>query len=66
MTVSRNHSAYVDFAMLTMCDHVIITIGTFSYWAAYLNGGEVVRPDRMVLKDTGIYYPPEWVTLKNE
>uniref|UniRef100_T1JBK5 L-Fucosyltransferase n=1 Tax=Strigamia maritima TaxID=126957 RepID=T1JBK5_STRMM len=31
-----------DMALLTQCNHSIITVGTFSFWSAYLTGGEVV------------------------
>ncbi|KAK3611847.1 hypothetical protein CHS0354_040521 [Potamilus streckersoni] len=31
-----------DMALLSVCDHVIITSGTFGWWGAWLAGGEVV------------------------
>ncbi|KAM9631960.1 galactoside alpha-(1,2)-fucosyltransferase 2-like [Trichechus inunguis] len=31
-----------DFALLTQCNHTIMTIGTFGIWAAYLAGGDTI------------------------
>ena len=65
---SRQHVAAVDLAMLTLCDHVIVTEGTFGWWGGFLGGGEVLyygQPaangselDKM-LNETD-YFPPEW------
>ena len=33
----------VDFALLTQCNYVIQSVGSFSRWAAYLNGNESVH-----------------------
>ena len=33
---------WVDLAILTLCDHSIITVGTFSWWTGWLTGGKVV------------------------
>ena len=44
---SVGHSADVDFAILSRCNHSIITMGTFGRWSALLAGGITVyqRPD---------------------
>ncbi|MEG7522400.1 MAG: alpha-1,2-fucosyltransferase, partial [Chromatiales bacterium] len=39
---SIGHSADVDFAILSCCNHSIITTGTFGSWSAYLAGGVTV------------------------
>ena len=36
------HSAHVDLALLSSCDHMIITRGTYSWWAGYLNPGRTL------------------------
>ena len=60
-----------DLAMLSSCDHVITTIGTYSWWSGWLAGGEVTyvkspaKPGtafahRLKYKD---YFDPEWIGL---
>ena len=58
----------LEFTLLTLCDHTIMSVGTFSYWAAYLAGGEVVyyrnhiKPNSPLSKnynDTQ-YFLPHW------
>ncbi|KAL3871031.1 hypothetical protein ACJMK2_039055 [Sinanodonta woodiana] len=75
----NNDTAFSNFnnpgtvmAMLSFCDHVIITSGTFGWWAAWLAGGEVVyfkgfpRPGSNI--DKGMsredYYPPQWIGME--
>ncbi|CAI9596666.1 unnamed protein product [Staurois parvus] len=41
------HSPAHDFALLAHCNHTIMTIGTFGYWAAYLVGGETIYPYKL-------------------
>ncbi|CAL4104061.1 unnamed protein product, partial [Meganyctiphanes norvegica] len=38
-------SPQVDMALLTACNHSVITLGTYSFWTGYLTGGEVLYPD---------------------
>lgn len=60
-----------DFALLAQCNHTIMTIGTFGFWAAYLAGGETVYLANFTLPDSGfleIFKPeaaflPEWVGI---
>nr|XP_053634065.1 galactoside 2-alpha-L-fucosyltransferase Sec1-like isoform X1 [Cherax quadricarinatus] len=35
----------LDLAVLVACNHTIITMGSFGFWAGYLAGGAVVYPD---------------------
>nr|XP_027776321.1 galactoside 2-alpha-L-fucosyltransferase 2-like isoform X1 [Marmota flaviventris] len=60
-----------DFALLTQCNHSIITVGTFGIWAAYLTGGDTVylanftlpnSPFHMVFKPQAAFLP-EWVGI---
>ena len=39
---STSRSDILELTLLTLCDHTIMSVGTFSWWAAYLAGGEVV------------------------
>ncbi|XP_043849922.1 galactoside alpha-(1,2)-fucosyltransferase 2-like [Dromiciops gliroides] len=64
-------SAEKDFALLTQCNHTIMTIGTFGFWAAYLAGGRTVYLANYTLPDSKfleIFKPeatflPEWVGI---
>ena len=69
--VSDNDDAMVDLAILTMSDHIIMTIGTFGWWAGYLVDGIVLydpkfakpnsRLDREVVKTD--HFLPHWVPI---
>jgi galactoside 2-L-fucosyltransferase 1/2 len=63
-----------DLATLTRCDHMIITVGTFGWWGAYLlhdRAGEVVtdaKPDRSPIDancEGKLYFPP-WFLFLNK
>jgi len=34
-----------DLALMALCNHTIISRGTFSFWAGFFAGGSVVRPE---------------------
>jgi galactoside 2-L-fucosyltransferase 1/2 len=60
------HSAGVDMAILASCDHVIISNGTYSWWAGWLCRGTTVRYKQMPNNNTRLYkstrgehWPPE-------
>ncbi|XP_069493923.1 galactoside alpha-(1,2)-fucosyltransferase 2-like isoform X2 [Ambystoma mexicanum] len=38
----KEHNPGKDFALLAHCNHTIMTIGTFGYWAGYLAGGMTI------------------------
>ncbi|XP_047492529.1 galactoside alpha-(1,2)-fucosyltransferase 2-like isoform X3 [Penaeus chinensis] len=44
-------SASVDMALLSSCNHSIVTMGSFGFWTGYLAGGEVVYPDVKLYSD---------------
>ncbi|XP_069056806.1 galactoside alpha-(1,2)-fucosyltransferase 2-like [Pleurodeles waltl] len=41
-----------DFALLAHCNHTIMTIGTFGYWAGYLVGGMTIYLTDFTLPDS--------------
>jgi galactoside 2-L-fucosyltransferase 1/2 len=41
--------AVADFATLAYSDHIIMSLGTFSWWAAYLSQGEVIYQPEFVM-----------------
>ena len=74
--VAEKHAPAVDMAILAGCDHMIMTVGTFGWWAAYLGadarGGEVVHYDSEFVMEHPInkgnvvskdYYPERWVAM---
>ncbi|KAL4667191.1 hypothetical protein H8959_005880 [Pygathrix nigripes] len=60
-----------DFALLTQCNHTIMTIGTFGIWAAYLAGGDTIYLANYTLPNSPflkIFKPeaaflPEWTGI---
>ena len=51
-----------DFALLTMCNHSLMTVGSFGWFSSWLAGGEVVYYGNFPGK-RGFYpdfYPPQW------
>ena len=62
-----------DFALLVQCDHLIITYGTFGWWAGWLNNGQVdyfdkpyggkqaFRNEQMLQN----YFPEHWHPMGN-
>lgn len=65
-------SAGRDLALLAHCNHTIMTVGTFGFWAAYLAGGEVVYlsnytlPNSPRLRGPGLkaFYLPQWIGIQ--
>ena len=57
-----------DLAVLSGCRHVIGSVGTYSWWGAWLAGGEVVMYNHPVLPRSNVgigflaedFFPPEW------
>ncbi|XP_069765294.1 LOW QUALITY PROTEIN: galactoside alpha-(1,2)-fucosyltransferase 2-like [Narcine bancroftii] len=60
-----------DFAILAHCNHIIMTIGTFGFWAAYLAGGKAVYLSNFTLPSSPFLnvfkyeatYRPEWIGI---
>lgn len=58
-----------DFALLTQCNHTVLTMGTFGIWAAYLTGGDTLYLANFTLPDSPfdmLFKPqvaslPKWV-----
>ncbi|XP_014676478.1 PREDICTED: galactoside 2-alpha-L-fucosyltransferase 3-like isoform X1 [Priapulus caudatus] len=61
----------VDMCVLALCDHVIITTGTFGWWAAWLAGGDVVYYADVATEgslyarqfSSDDYFPPSWIGM---
>lgn len=61
----------VDIALMTICNHTIISTGTFSWWSGYLNNGDVTRYGGWPALDSNLeklvnitdYFLPQWRTI---
>ena len=67
-SVKFRDKPWVDLAVLTLCDHSIITAGTFGWWSAWLTGGKVVRLHKIDMwGESDIlsreHYLEDWVPL---
>ena len=67
----ENNPYLYDFAILTRCHHVIMSTGTFGWWAAWLSGGTVIyykdwpRHGSHLSKEvnTTDFFPPYWIGM---
>ena len=71
--ISHSKSAPEDLAILSACDGVIMSLGTFGWWGGYLSGGPVVyyanefNMSHVVNKGNvrkSDYYPKDWIPMK--
>ena len=61
-----------DLAALVVCQHTIVTTGSFGWFAAYLSGGDVLYDRLSPGKNTSLekdcppaeYYPPRFLAMK--
>ncbi|XP_021356800.1 galactoside 2-alpha-L-fucosyltransferase 2-like isoform X1 [Mizuhopecten yessoensis] len=64
--------AEVDFAVLVACNHTIMTVGTFGWWAGYLAGGDVIYYKYPIKNNSGLapeydytdFFPAYWIGLE--
>ncbi|ELT96976.1 hypothetical protein CAPTEDRAFT_37310, partial [Capitella teleta] len=68
---SEGNSDAVDLAILAKCKHVIMSMGTFGWWGAWLSGGDAVyyknwpRKGSQLEKsfDKGDYFLRHWIAI---
>lgn len=71
LAFSESRTAAQDMAILTACNHTIMTVGTFGWWSAYLAGGQTIYYNNFPAPGTHIanllkkedYFPPDWIGL---
>ncbi|CAH1791820.1 unnamed protein product [Owenia fusiformis] len=71
VTFSESNEAIVDMAILSKCNHVIMSTGTFGWWAGFLSRGTVIyykhwpRKGSRLAADVNIsdYYLPDWIPM---
>lgn len=64
----------VDMCALSMCNHTLITVGSFGWWAAWLSKGTTVYFKNVAKensslrndfsKDMSDFFPPTWIGLQ--
>ncbi len=72
--VINTGSAVSDMALLSQCNHSIMTVGTFGWWASFLAGGDVVYyhpPSKPKTRFGFSYvrenlYPKNWTCLTDD
>ncbi len=67
----RHFSSNEDLAVLSSCQHSIVTGGTFGWWSAFLAGGDVLHDNRYMQNrsvicdcDPETYFPPWFIFPK--
>ena len=67
-----NENPAIDLCILSICDHIIMTTGTFGWWAAYFNKGTKVYSKFQVRPNSPLanaaepfeeFFPPDWIGL---
>ena len=63
-----------DMALLSACNHSVVTVGTYGFWGAYLAGGTVLAPEKQTHMSMGDRHAPlleiqlagadNWVALR--
>ena len=56
---STGNSSIIDFAMMSLCDHNILTPSSFSWWASWLNK----NPKKEVIGPLGKIFGPDGPTI---
>lgn len=70
---SISNSEVMDMALLALCNHTIMSVGTFSWWAAWLAGGDAIYYKDHFKQNTFVatffnqedYFMPEWIAMTN-
>ncbi|OWF48134.1 Galactoside 2-alpha-L-fucosyltransferase 2 [Mizuhopecten yessoensis] len=66
--IAGSRDKFVDMALLSMTDHVIISTGTFGWWAEFLNKGRVLHFDWIPVNHSRFnrddYILPHWIGVK--
>ena len=68
---SKGHSPIVDLAISSLCDHAIITLGSYGWWAAWFANGITITQKNYPRKGSQAttfirredHYKPKWIGL---
>lgn len=69
--ITQRNSPEVDMAILSQCNHSIITTGTYGWWSAWLSGGQTIYYKNFPRNGSGLarlfdsktYFPPNWIAM---
>ena len=73
VSFSEGKTHIIDFAILSLCNHTLATVGTFGWWAAWLAGGTTTYYANHAKKSTHVYkgltsadhYLPKWILMSD-
>jgi len=68
---SSDNSPAVDMAIASLCDHAIITVGSYGWWAAWFANGVTITQKNLPRNNSTLarrlnrndYYKPQWIGL---
>jgi len=68
---SSGHLAIEDMAIASLCDHAIITVGTYGWWAAWFANGVTITQRNLPRINSTLskrlyrndHYKPEWIGM---
>jgi len=71
LVFSTGHSNAIDLAILSHCQHVILSVGSFGWWAAWLANGTSVYYAKWPRPSTQLeyqvekrdYFPSHWIAM---
>ncbi|KAH3753308.1 galactoside alpha-(1,2)-fucosyltransferase 2-like [Dreissena polymorpha] len=71
MAFVEGNPAAVDMAVLSLCDHTIVTTGSFGWWAAWLAGGKTIISKQQAKHGSYLsaqfiysdYFYPDWIVI---
>ena len=69
---SEGRKDYEDLAILSLCDHTIVSVGSFGWWAGWLAGGTVVYYAKWPREFSKLeyhvtkhhYFLPTWIPIR--
>jgi len=68
---SSGHTPIVDMAIASLCDHAIMTVGTYGWWAAWFANGITITQRNLPRQGSALsirlhrsdHYKPQWIGL---
>jgi len=71
VTYTFDHTHGQDMATMSLCDHVIMSSGTFGWWGGWLAKGTTIYYRDWPKNESALaklfvkedFYPPEWIAM---